>query len=166
MITNTRTLNDFTTEELHNLIADLQAGVRYNDLKIKYSIPYFTFTTNTISDCKDIIAKREPKNPIIPNSNIEDIPSNLNTWYDEKGELHYGMRPNPAFPWTMPQPEPIPQTPLLSQNWYEPDRDSRLYPSFKLAIEEGTLDAWYEAVFGENYRYERIVTPGISKYFF
>lgn len=97
MATNFRTLNDFSVEELKNLISDLQIGVRYNDLKIKYSIPGFAFTPNTIAECKALIAQKTPKASITiqPVEIEDDFKSNyINrpdmpwTWTEEYREAH------------------------------------------------------------------------------
>lgn len=55
-----KTINDLTADELRGLIADLQHGVRYNDIKVKYNIPKMVFTPSTISECEKLIAEKDP----------------------------------------------------------------------------------------------------------
>jgi hypothetical protein len=56
-----RTLNDLSVEELRGVIADLNANVRYNDIKTKYGLVQMSFTANTIPECEKLIAEKSVK---------------------------------------------------------------------------------------------------------
>lgn len=55
-----KTIKDLTIDELKNVVTDLEKGVRYNDVKAKYSLASNAVTANTIAECKKLIEELTP----------------------------------------------------------------------------------------------------------
>lgn len=120
----TRTLNELTLEELKSLLSDLNQGIRYNDLKIKYNLNILNYSST--AECKKLIEEKSPK--------AAPAATNLNTWYDENGEMHYGMKPQPDMPWTWtPGYRAAVNDPEKLEEW------NRISNAFKSQYEGGTF---------------------------
>lgn len=55
-----KTIKDLTIDELKNVVTDLEKGMKYNDVKTKYSLASNAVNYNTIADCKKLIDELTP----------------------------------------------------------------------------------------------------------
>lgn len=93
-MTTIRTLNDLTVDELKGMISDLQNGVRYNDIKVKYQIPNFIFTRDTMIQCRDLITERDRQSQPIVQIRVEGIVNHPNMIWTWTADYH--KKTNPA----------------------------------------------------------------------
>lgn len=55
-----KTIKDLTIEELKNVVADLEKGTKYNDVKAKYGLASNAVNYNTLAECKKLIEELKP----------------------------------------------------------------------------------------------------------
>ena len=59
----TKTIKELNLNELKSLVTDLEKGVRYNEVKAKYSLASNAVNAQTITECKKLIAEMTPTTP-------------------------------------------------------------------------------------------------------
>lgn len=56
----TKTIKELTIDELKNVVADLEKGMKYNEVKAKYNLASNAVSYNTIAECKKLIEEMTP----------------------------------------------------------------------------------------------------------
>lgn len=51
-------INELTVDELKNLLADLEQGIAYNDIKAKYDLGFTKFNDEFKVECNKLIAEK------------------------------------------------------------------------------------------------------------